>query len=434
MDLAPALKPYLSLPRWWIAYSGGVDSHVLLHAISQLRDADKNIPPLAAVHINHQLNPKASEWAQHCQAVCAQLGIELLIEKVDVARDSGAGIESAARSARYAAFERHVQQNEVLLQAHHADDQVETLLLRLLRGSGISGLTAIPAARALGRGRLLRPLLNASRADILDYARRHHLSWVEDDSNQNADFDRNFLRLRVLPQLAERWPAYRSTLARVIEQAGEAEQLLDALAAQDFAAARAEDNTVSTAACLSLDSVRRRNLLRYWLQQAGLPLPSREQLRQIEAMLEARIDAEPCVQWPGAEVHRFRDALYAMQPLPPVPAPIDAVWNPLEDFVAPGMGILRARPLSGRGLRADRDYRIRNRRGGERCKPVGRAHSQTLKKLLQEYAVLPWLRDRLPLIYCGDELAAVADLWICDGFAAGAGQSGWDIAWNLVNE
>lgn len=432
MNLSTEIETYKNCRRWWIAYSGGVDSHVLLHLLAQLRATKKNIPPLSVIHINHQLNPSAAAWAEHCQAVCAQLGIECIVETVAVVRNSGDGIEAAARSARYAAFERHVQENELLLQAHHRDDQIETLLLRLLRGSGIRGLAAIPITRSLGNGQLLRPLLNTSRAEILDYALRHQLQWIEDDSNANPQFDRNFLRLTVLPQIAERWPAYRSTLARVSEQAREAEQLFDALAAQDFAAANMPVGALSVVACLALEPARRRNLLRYWLQQLQLPLPTREQLLQLDSILSARIDAEPCVQWSGAEIHRFRDGLYAMPTLPAVPQVIDESWRPAAECSIQGLGVLRTQHLLGQGLRADCDYRIRSRRGSERCKPLGRAHSQTLKKLLQEYSVPPWLRDRLPLIYCGDQLAAVADLWVCEGFAARPGEPGWAVTWRLT--
>lgn len=433
MNLVAEIETYKNCRRWWIAYSGGVDSHVLLHLLAQLRATEKNIPPLSAIHVNHQLNPRAAAWAEHCLTVCAALGIECVVETVEVVCNGGDGIESAARSARYAAFERHVRENELLLQAHHRDDQVETLLLRLLRGSGLRGLAAIPPTRPLGDGQLLRPLLHTTRAEVLDYAQSHQLQWIEDDSNANPQFDRNFLRLTVLPQIAERWPAYRSTLARVAEQARETEQLFDVMAAQDFAAAEMPVGALSVAACLALEPVRRRNLLRYWLQRVQLPLPTREQLLQLDGLLLARIDAEPCVQWPGAEVHRFRDGLYAMPVLPALPREIDEAWHPAADRALPGMGVLRTRRLSGQGLRADCDYRIRNRRGGERCKPSGRAHSQTLKKLFQEYAVPPWLRDRLPLIYSGDQLAAVADLWICEGFVASAGQPGWVVEWRLVD-
>ncbi|HET8710904.1 MAG TPA: tRNA lysidine(34) synthetase TilS, partial [Spongiibacteraceae bacterium] len=428
--LVKQLHPFFDCRRWWIAYSGGVDSHVLLHLLVQLRKQQK-IPALTAIHINHQLNPKAHEWVVHCRGVCADLDVEFIAEAVSI-ENHGDGIEAAARKARYAVFEKLVGENELLLQAHHRDDQIETLMLRLLRGSGVAGLAAIPGQRELGAGQLLRPLLNYSRADVLAYAEKKQLQWIEDDSNQSDRFDRNFLRLNVLPVVEQRWPSYRHTLARVVMQADESTQLLDDLAHLDAVDAIAIDGTLSLAACERLSEARQSNLLRFWLQQKKLPQPSREQLRQVLAMARARIDAQPCVTWPGVEVHRFRDMLYALPPLPPVPAePIDVAWDLSQPLNIEGLGTLTATSVVGSGLRADLHYRVRNRLGGERCKPSGRAHSQTVKKLLQEYAVPPWLRDCLPIIYCGDEIAAVADLWVCEGFASTAVDAGWRVDWQL---
>ncbi|HSB96965.1 MAG TPA: tRNA lysidine(34) synthetase TilS [Spongiibacteraceae bacterium] len=436
-DLSVILEPYLSSRRWYIAYSGGVDSHVLLHAVASLRDklresiTERQLPPLTAIHINHQINPQATAWVVHCQTVCADLGIELIVETVAVERDAGQGLEAAARLARYAAFERHLGSDELLLQAHHRDDQIETLLLRLLRGSGLAGLASMPAARPLGNGRLLRPLLAVTRAAIIGYAQHHQLRWIHDDSNDNEGFDRNFLRLRVLPLAAERWPSYRDTLQRVIDNAAEADGLLKELAALDYAGAIAPDRALQIDNCQLLSAARQRNLIFYWLQQQQLPPPSREQLVQVLKVFDACDDAEPCVSWPGAELRRFRGHLYAMPPLPELPAAIDIEWQPPQPLSIAGLGELQCSPVIGAGLRTDRHYRVRNRRGGERCRPLGRAHSQTLKKLLQEYGVKPWLRDRLPLIYCGDEIAAVASLWICEGYQATPGENGWHIEWRF---
>lgn len=428
--LASQLNPFLDCRRWWVAFSGGVDSHVLLHLLAQLR-RQRKIPALTAIHINHQLNPCADTWVEHCRDICAALDIEFIAEAVRVV-NAGIGVEAAARAARYAAFEKYIRSNELLLQAHHSDDQIETLLLRLLRGSGVAGLAAIPVQRALGRGQLFRPLLVCARADLIAYAREHRLHWIEDDSNASDRFDRNFLRLNVLPMIEQRWPSYRDTLARVVAQADESAHLLDELAAIDAAAALDAQGNVSLAACAAFSESRQRNLLRYWIKQHQLPQPSREQLQQILAMAHARIDAQPCVMWPGAEVHRFHDCLHVFSPLPPPPSsPVDVEWDLSQPLSIEGFGTLTASPVVGAGLRADLSYRVRNRSGGERCKPVGRAHSQTLKKLLQEYAAPPWLRDRLPLIYCGDEIAAVAHLWVCEGFAAPAGARGLRIDWQL---
>jgi len=428
--LADSLAPFLDCRRWWIAYSGGVDSHVLLHLLAQLR-AQQKIPALTALHVNHQLNPHAHNWVEHCRRVCADLNIELIAEPVQVV-NAGDGIEAAARKARYAAFEKHVGANELLLQAHHRDDQIETLLLRLLRGSGVAGLAAIPAQRALGAGQLLRPLLDFTRAEVVAYARAQGLRWVEDGSNQSDRFDRNFLRLNILPALERRWPAYRNTLVRVVAQAEESSQLLMDLAQADAAGAITANGLLSIAHCAPLSPARQRNLLRYWLTCKTLPQPSDEQLQQVLAIVHARVDAQPRVAWPGVEIHRFRAHLYALKPLPQRMAePVDIEWDLAQPLTIAGLGQLTASPVSGSGLRVGSNYHVRNRVGGERCKPVGRAHSQTLKKLLQERAVPPWLRDRLPLVYCGDQIAAVGDLWVCEGFSARAAEPGWQIRWSL---
>jgi tRNA(Ile)-lysidine synthase len=430
MKLDNILQPFLDYRRWWIAYSGGVDSHVLLHLLAQLSKQQK-IPALTAIHINHQLNPHAQSWVEHCRQICADLDIEFISETVSVI-NSGDGIEAAARKARYAAFEKHIGSNELLLQAHHRDDQIETLMLRLLRGAGLAGLAAIPAQRVLGKGELLRPLLGYARADLLAYAQQHHLHWIEDDSNGSDRFDRNFLRLNVLPVIEQRWPSYRMTLSRVVTQADESAHLLDELARIDAAKAITKNSELSIIEWEKLNPDRQRNLLRFWLQQKKLPQPSREQLEQVLAMMHARIDAQPCVTWAGVEVHRFRDHLHAFPPLPLLPIePIDIEWNLSQSLIIEGLGKLTATQTAGSGLRPDLNYRVRNRIGGERCKPAGRTHSQTLKKLLQEYGTPPWLRDRLPLIYCGDEIAAVGDLWVCEGFCAEANQGGWLLQWSL---
>lgn len=425
--LAAALEPYRQHRRWCIAYSGGVDSHVLLHALAILARG-RLCPPLAAVHVNHRIHPRADAWAEHCRAVCAALGIELRVLEVDVPRADGRGLEAAARAARYGAFERVLEAGDVLLQAHHRDDLAETVLLRLLRGAGMTGLAAMPAGRALGRAELFRPLLSATRAELVAYAALHGLRWIDDDSNEDQRFDRNFLRHRVLPRLEERWPAYRVTLARASAQAAQADELARALADIDLAAAGRLD-VLDVRACAALSPARQRNLLRHWLRKRELPLPDSEQLEQLLVQLEAVSDAQVCVSWPGAQVRRFRDALYAMSPLPPLPEAVDQPWEPSQVLVIPGLGALRATPSETGGLRADRAYHVRNRRGGERCRPLGRAHSQTLKKLLQEADVPPWRRDRLPLVFCGEVLAAVADLWVCADFAVPAGQRGWALQW-----
>jgi len=234
-----------------------------------------------------------------------------------------------------------------------------------------------------------------------------------------------------LPVLATRWSSYRETLARVIAQVLESQALLDEFAAADLCATDAGDGGLDTKLLTDFSVRRQCNVLRYWLQQKDLPLPSAAQLDEILSMAVAREDTVPCVTWPGVEVRRFHYRLYAMPPLPPL---LDSAWQMGWSPAAPAefpreMGDLSATPLIGAGLRADREYRVRTRREGDRCHPESRAHSQTLKKLFQEAGLAPWWRDRIPVVVCGEEIAAVGDLWVCRGYVAAEYQPGWRLQW-----
>jgi tRNA(Ile)-lysidine synthase len=426
-----SLESFRHARRWWIACSGGVDSLALLHAVVALtRAAPGRWPELRSIHVNHQLHPQAPAWAEHVQAQCRAEGVDCEVRAVVVQRATGEGVEAAARRVRYAAFEAVLGTDDVLLQAHHRDDQIETFFLHLLRGSGVSGLRGIPATRALGKGRLLRPWLDIGRAEILAYAEAHALRWVEDDSNADTRFDRNFLRQQVLPLLAQRWPAYRDTVGRSIELIDDCEQQLQALVRDELSSLVQPDGRCATAGLLRHPPARQRLLLRGWLQGQGIRPPGRGRLDALRAMVCAAEDARPCVAWDGVEVRRFRGHLHALPALPASAGDFDLPWSPGEPLPLPeGNGTLCALVRTGTGLRADLAYRVRNRRGGERCHPLGRAHSQTLKKLLQEADIPPWWRDRMPLVWCGDTIAAVGDLWICRGFEAAADAAGWQPQW-----
>jgi len=431
--LALALEPYRHYRRWWIACSGGVDSMVLLHALTGLVKASPTQwPPLSVIHVNHQIHPHAAQWAQQVARSCALHGIPCEVKVVSIV-DAGEGLEAAARRARYEAFKSVVAEQELLLLAHHRDDQIETFFLRLLRGSGVAGLAGMPVQRVLGRGYLLRPLLQLTRADIMAYAHAFALSWVDDDSNADIRFDRNFLRQQVLPMLAQRWPDYRDTVARAVAYLDESNQLLQRLADRDLAMLVQSDGGCSLNALLPLPRPQQKWLLRAWLQQFGI-VPGSAQLDQILRITTAAVDAQPCVVCSGIEIRRFQQALYAVPALPPLLPPLlrdfELSWTPGQILELPlGYGALRAESAFGSGLRADRHYRVCNRRGGERCHPLAREHSQTLKKLLQEAHIPLWWRDRVPLICCGDEIAAVGDFWVCRGFAAAPGAAGWVQTW-----
>lgn len=428
--LVEQLAAVQSAPRWLVAFSGGVDSLLLLQLAATIPDH----PPIVAVHVNHGLQARADDWQAWCEARAQALGVDFHCSRLQLQADGN--IEDTARRARYAVFESLLGSGDVLLMAHHADDQMETLLLRMLRGSGSRGLAAMPVTRPLGRGRLLRPLLHCSKAAITAYASAQGWQWIEDPSNACEDFDRNYLRRRVLPAIAERWPEYRATLGRAIALSEEAEQLNRELAELDCHALSLSPlaESLPLAALAELSPGRLKNLLRYWLQCRHLNLPSAAQMQAlIDDVIGAGADAEPLLEWPGVQVRRFRDELYAMRPLMEF-APA-GTWRLDTDraLVVQGCGELALVACQGAGIAAPvvaaGPLQVRFRRGGERCRPAGRSGSQTLKKLLQEYAVATWIRDRVPLLYQGEALVAVGDYWVCEGYTAAPGEPGYTCHW-----
>ncbi len=416
--------------RYWIAYSGGLDSHVLLHALAAVRD---RLPAetLCAVHVNHGLSPAADEWAEHCLAVCDSLDIPCRILHVDAHPGKGESPEAAARNARYQAISFLMEATDGLLTAHHQNDQAETVLLQLLRGGGPRGLAAMPRRDVFGSGWRGRPLLDFSRDDLQSYAQSEQLCWIEDESNYDTGIERNFLRHKVIPLLRSHWPALGKTLSRVAAHSAEAAELLDQLAAQDFVTGPEGELDINR--LKMLPPVRQRNLLRYWIRQSGLPLPDSIHLQRIiDEILPAAADASPLVSWAGAEVRRYRDRLYAMAPLPLHDSSRIHDWDMAGAFHLPDGSVLHALPVTGQGIKhvlcQNARVTVRFRRGGERCRPAGRTHTRQLKKLLQEQGIPPWQRERIPLIYLGDELAAVVGLFICEPFQAGRGEAGVKIS------
>ena len=418
--------------RYRVALSGGLDSTVLLHSLALLRDELSG--PLLAVHVDHGLNPKAVDWQRYCELLCRDLEVPLESKRVAVAPGVGESLEAIARERRYEAFADVMQPGDALLLAQHADDQLETFLLQALRGAGVRGLAAMPEDTEFAGGRLLRPLLRFQRAELETWARSQGLAWVEDPSNSDTDFDRNYLRHEVVPRLKTRWPAAAETVGRSARHAAEADAVLRALAAEDWSRYRAGDMLRLTALD-ELPPARMRQLLRYWLEWRGLPLPSTHKLAEILTQARAGEDRNPCVDWSGAEVRRYGGLLYAQQPLGTVP--VEFRLRPGATYpLGEGLGCLSLVPTTGEGIRAvlcgPGGLRVAFRKGGESCRPAGRAHARPLKKWLQEMQVLPWLRDRLPLIY-GDEadgeLLAVAGLFACEPHAARAGEPGLRIEW-----
>lgn len=435
---------------YWIAYSGGLDSHVLLHAVAEMSE---QLPaPLVAVHVNHNLQPAAEDWEAHCRAVCADLGVEYRSLSIDARPSKGESPEATARAARYRAFAELLPAGQVLLTAHHQDDQAETLLLQLLRGAGPKGLAAMPESSVLGHGHLVRPLLDISRAELRTYADQQSLRWIEDPSNAQLDYDRNFLRHSILPLLKQRWPATSLVLARSAQHQADAAQLLDDLALNDFKGQSPISSALSESFCadglksgadpvvplsvshvLALSAPRRANLLRHWLHCCGAPVPSTAVLARIEQdVLQAAVDAVPCVAWGGVCVRRYRDNLFVDMDQNTANA-TGMHWVVDQPLVVAG-GVLTPVPGRGEGVAmrhlTDRQLRVDFRRGGERLQPVGRREHHTLKHLFQDAGVPPWERKRVPLLYLDETLIAVAGYWVCEGFQAAVQEPGVCFKWS----
>lgn len=429
------LQQYLpqNVNRFVIAFSGGMDSHVLLHAMASLRET---VPDMAlhAVHVDHGLQAKSGEWSEHCLSVCEKLNITCDVLKVDARAKAGESPEAAARDARYQALLNVMQAGDCLLTAHHQDDQAETLLLQLLRGGGPRGLSSMPVCNEFGVGQHCRPLLGFTREQLHDYARQHQFVWIEDESNFDTGFDRNYLRHEILPKLQVRWPAMAQTISRVASHSAEAADLLDVLAEMDLQAVH-DGEALSIPQLLSLDDARKRNVLRFWLRQQNRPLPDTRQMERILIdVLQADEDRNPCVAWAGAELRRYRDHLYVVTPSITPEPDTSLNWDMKSPLQLPGdTGILRAVEATGRGLKQSLcDSMLANvkfRQGGEKLKLAGRDHTHELKKLFQEKGVPPWERDRIPFVYLGDDLAEVVGYWVGEGFSADAGEKGLQIEW-----
>ena len=419
-----------------VAYSGGVDSHVLLHALAELCRAESW--PVSAIHVDHGLNSDSAEWARHCERVCADLDVDCAVERIVVSNAKEDGVEAAARRARYESFGRRMDARDVLLTAHHQDDQAETLMLQLLRGSGIHGLAAMPDLSEFGAGRLARPLLGFTRASLQRYAVRHQLHWIEDASNSNLRIARNFLRQRALPVLAERWPELSKNLARSARHAGSASAILDEVAEDDLRGSGSESATeLNIPNLLRLSAARQENLLRFWIRSLRLPVPTTTQLEEILHQLRwPSRSGHARITWPGAEVRRYRDCLSVVSWAAADDSLKNENWRSPWDFHVPlyvpaAHAWLHAHAAVGAGLACARvsgkSIEVRLRRGGEVCR-LPRRPSRALKKILQEEGVPPWERIQMPLVFVNDELAAIADRWICEPYSAHRDELGWVLA------
>lgn len=405
------------------ALSGGIDSVSLLHVLRELSGTKGFL--LSALHVNHGISPHADRWQAFCEQLCKDWAVPLRVKRVVVGSGDGEGLESAARKARYSAFAE--MDAEWLALAHHRDDQAETVLMNLLRGAGLAGAAAMPVVRRCPDRpglRFIRPLLDASRADIERHARSAGLTWLDDESNADDRYARNFLRSQVMPLLRERFRGCESTLARAATRFAEGEHLLEELARIDAEAVLREGRIV-VSRLASLDAPRARNLLRFVLRSAGVVPPESTTLHEIVRQLcRAAADRQLRFDLGNALLHRYRGEAWLIENAEPG---TDMEWQG-EDRLMWGSRMLRFNAVVGMGISREKlsgaAVRIAPRRGGERLRPDRLRPRRSLKKLLQEKGVPPWERGRLPLLWCGSDLVWVPGIGIDSAWQCAAGEPG----------
>jgi tRNA(Ile)-lysidine synthase len=432
-DLLPRLLDFLHChvspgQHLLLGLSGGLDSRVLLDLLVEARQHfDFH---LSAMHVHHGLSPQADVWADFCRRICAEYEIPFQQAEVDVDRQSGLGIEATAREARYQALMAHSADHLVL--AHHQDDQAETLVLQLLRGAGVHGLAGMPEASIGAAKSVLRPLLDMTRAQLQEYALRQGLSWVDDESNDDAGYDRNFLRHHIFPAIEERFPSYRRNLARSAAHLGETGELLDELAAED-ASCSVTDGKLDIGRLHSLSEARAKNLLRWWIKRRTGLAPSTAKLQEILKQLHAREDAQVCVALGSYQLRRYRQWAYVETPAGPWQAVVE--WHGEASLNLPS-GVMTFEKTRGQGLSLrqleGKQLSIRPRQGGERFRIDEKRPHRSLKNLFQEAGIPPSQRNGMPLVYADNELVFIPHIGIAPEYRASSDEPGLLIQWLLA--
>lgn len=408
--------------RWWVALSGGVDSCVLLQQLAVFQKQLTGIE-LGAIHVHHGLSPNADQWASHCERICKELDIPLAIQRVSIEQQSRQGLEQLARQARWRALFEVAAPDDVIWLGHHQDDQVETLMLKLLRGSGVLGAGAMYGVSTQQSRYVLRPLLDLPKSQLIEIARQAKLGWVEDESNTNTEFARNFLRQNVFPVVETEWPGYRSALSRFAEHMQQSQRLLEQLAEQDWHQAN-RDGALSIAEICSLNIDRQSNLIRYWVSQRAHYLPNAKALQNfLEQLNQARTDSRVQLDWGTWRIQQSGDSVHLIEKQDTVAAEFRLLWDsyPEELVINAINNRLRVNELAADkdkvgvvGVRPPNSTEkvwVCSRVGGERCWPQGRSKTTQLKKVFQELSVPNWQRDRIPLVFYNDQLVAAVGLF-----------------------
>jgi tRNA(Ile)-lysidine synthase len=417
-SIESALTQYHNPPHIYIGYSGGIDSHVLLHLCASMAHLKEKI---TAVYVHHGLQLEADDWAEHCKKTATGLGVDFKVIRVDAIASQGESPEEVARNARYTALRILIETDDLLLVAQHREDQLETVLLQLFRGSGLSGLSAMPAFMNFGKGVLLRPLLDTPKIAVEDYAKLHALSWIEDPSNQNNNFNRNFLRNAIVPLLKQRWPACDKTVARSAGHCAEAQLLLSEQAKKLFLPIlNGLDETLSISQLIEYSLTQQRLVIREWFQMLNLKMPSQAFIERVQSdVISARPDSDPLLSGKGYCIRRYRDKLYCLK-VGEAEKIVASTWPKMQISFSFSAGQALYFMPSSAGICYDKWQKstvvVKARSGGERISLPGRKGHHDLKQLFQEAGIAPWERAGIPLIYLDDKLAVVGNLWISADF------------------
>lgn len=418
----------LNCSHFYVGFSGGLDSRLLLELTCRAVGAQN----VTAIHVNHGLSLSADDWAEQCEEAGEQLGcrIEIAAGKVE---SNGTGIEAAAREFRYQQFSRLLPTGAILLLAHHLDDQVETFFLRLMRGAGPHGLKAMSQLTKRDHYQVYRPLLGLSKQQLIDAANEMNLYWIDDESNADLSLDRNYLRHQVMPKFEQRWPGYRERIQNVIRMLDEPEAKSESHESVTEALKHrlSFDDGLKLVQLEDFTEDQILSLLHAWLTKIGQQVPSRDRLKAIWSdVIQARPDATPQVRLGDGTIRRHGPAIYWVKDMPETGLAPDVTIDSLVTWPGVGAVTLTSEMEGVERIKAnlpDLNWRLRSE--GEVCKPIGRSKSRDLKRLLQEYRVKPWLRYRVPLLYSGDSLVAVGDLFIAEDYQACENESGYQIIW-----
>lgn len=426
------LKQKRIQPNILVAYSGGLDSTVLLHAFHQLK---KELPMhLRAMHVHHGLSVHADDWADFCRQICRDLDVPLQVYYAKLDQESGLGVEAAARKVRYQAL--NAADADYICLAQHQHDQAETLLLQLARGAGVKGLSGM-AQVDLGR-RLLRPFLNTPHAELVNYAKQYKLQWVEDESNGDTKFDRNFIRHEIIPAFSQQYPSITQTLARSATHMAHASEMLDELALIDVEATldtSQQYGALRLDALTLLSEVRQGNLVRWWLANNQISMPSAALLKQILQQLQStKADAAIKVQVADSfYVMRYKTRAFLVKELNNLTT-VNLPWQGEKVIVLPNFSRLFFKKVKGQGLACQREgielkLQIRSRKGGERFLPdLGRPR-RSLKAIMQSIEMPPWQREQLPLIFVDDVLAIIPNFGVDANLIASDNEEGIVVSW-----